>query len=489
MGLKEQGLQGSLWNMTSMLIAQLRNFIVSIILARLLSPEDFGVIGMAMAFAAVVDSFVDFGFSNAIIQKGKVSEVQESTVFYINLIMGVVLMVVMFSLSPYIALYFKMPVLSSIVKTMSFVFVIKAFEGLQMALFKKELDFKTPFKVNLASGITSGIIGITLAYCGFGVWALVYSQISGWIMSVIMIWCLSKWRPSLQFDLKEVKELWLFGYKYSLSILIDSLFTRLDTLIIGRVFSAATLGFFYRAKSLNKLVVQYSFNAFSGVLFPSLSKLSDNIEQLRHNVLRLIQATSFLTFLFSGLMYLCSTEVIVILFGEKWIDAVPFFNILGLFSFCFTIPTVLVVPLLSIGKAGLNLKIEILKKILTAISIPIGLYYGIYGYVYAVHIAAIIGMLLNMSALKHINLSIKEQVKNILIYMLPFVLIIITVKNTERFIVLDNLYLMLCIKALIYSTLYILYNVIRKTEGYIAILNIIQSMIGKKNQITVLDDE
>jgi len=477
MSLKQQGINAAQWSFLGTIINPLRNFIVSIFLARLLMPEDFGVIGLAMVFAGMMDQLVDLGFGRAIIQKKDVTQEQLSTVFFINMIVGVFLSVVMFVTSPLVATFFKMPILSDIVKVMSATFVIKSLNSIQSSLFTKVLDFKKPFVIQLCSGLASGSMGIGLAYFGWGVWALVFSQVSGWIISTIIIWLYSNWRPSWMFNFSSVKDLWQFGYKISLTITIDIIASKLDTLVIGKAFSAQLLGFYYRAQSLNRLVVQYSFKSFSDVLFPSFSKIQDNIPLLRTNVLKVIQVVSFTTFFFSGLMYVCANEIIIILYGIKWLPAISFFKILGVFTFCFTLPTVLNVPIQSMGKSGKLLKLEIIKKILLLLSILIGLHFGIYGYVYAINIAALFGMMLNISMLKKlIDISVIKQITNIILYAFPFGVLCVLFEYQLPDI---NVYSLLFIKGSVYIILYILYNFLLKTEGFLFIKNLCVDAIKK----------
>lgn len=464
--LKKESLKGGLWNFMTTITNHLRNFVVSLILARLLSPEDFGILGMATAFSGLIDAFVDFGFGNAIIQKEKITNKQISTVFYINLFMGIVFTLIMFSASSLIAIFFNEPILDSIVKAMSISFIVKSLETVPRALFKKKLDFKTPFKIQMISVIISGVIGIILAFWGYGVWALALSQISGWVISTLLIWIYSNWFPILYFKLSEVRDLWNFGYKYSISMFIDSVFIKLDTIVIGKLFSANILGLFYRAQSLNRLVAQYSFNSFSGVLFPSLSKLQHNITMLSSAVMRLIQIVCFSTFMLSGLMYVCASEVIQILYGSKWVDSVDFFRILALFSLVNTLPNVLVTPLLSIGKSGLNLKIEIIKKIIFVLAIPLGIKIGgLYGYVYAVQIAGAIALLLNINALRCIELSFIQQVRSIAYYIIPFFISICLVTFCENLIETNSLAILLFYKVIIFMISYLGYHSILKSEG------------------------
>lgn len=427
-------------------------------------PEDFGLLGMAMVFASLTDSFVDFGFGNAVIQKQRVNRVQLSTVFWINMLMALVLGILMYVSAPLIASYFEMPKLEPITRLMSLTFLIKGLTTLQNALFRKKLDYKTPFKIEVAAGIFSGALGIYLAYTGFGVYSLIFSQISGWIVGTLLIWYFSTWKPAFLFDINQIKELWSFGYKYSLSIFIDSMFSRMDTLVIGKIFSASILGLFYKAKSLNKLVVQYAFSSFSGVLFPSLSKLGGDTEKLKNTLKKILHIVCFTTFLFSGLMFINAKAVIILLFTEKWVGSVSLFKILGLFSFIYTIPTVLVSPINAIGKSGANLRIEIAKKALYLFAIPIAIYSGLNGYIFATCIAALIGMHLNAYAVqKYLNLSIINQQKIVFRYMLPFIFLI-AIDAIVDFNLANNI-LSILSKTVVYVILYFLYHYIFKSSG------------------------
>lgn len=454
------------WNFFKMLAGQARNFVISIILARLLLPEDFGLLGMAMIFVGFAESFVDFGFGNAVIQKQRVSRVQLSTVFWINMVMALFFAIVMFLTAPLVAMYFEMPQLKPITQLMSFTFIIKGLGTLQGALYKKKLDFKTPFKIDLISGLTSGAVGIYLAYAGYGVYSLIYSQILDWTLSTIMVWLFSSWKPSFMFQLASVKELWSFGYKYSLSTFLTSVFSKLDTIIIGKVFSAATLGLFYKAKSLNTIVVQYAFSSFAGVLFPSLSKFAQEKERLKNAMVRILHLVCFTTFLFSGLMYINAEAIIVLLYTEKWMGSVEIFKILGLFSFVFTIPTILVSPILSIGKSGAILKLEMIKKTLYLFAIPAALYYGLNAYLYATFVAAILGIYLNLRLTdRFLNLKIWDFLKLFFEYFSVFMIVLLI---DHFFGKRDlNYILSILIKSSIYIAIYFGMNIfVFKSKGY-----------------------
>lgn len=478
--LKKSGVKAGIWNFSTTIINQLRNFIVSLILARLLMPADFGLLGMATVFAGIVDAFVDFGFGTALIQRKRVTDKQISTVFYINLGMGLVFATTMFCCSGFIANYFNEPRLVPIVKVFSFSFIIKALDVIPRSLFKRELNYRIPFKISIFSGIFSGVAGIVFAFIDWGVWALVWSQVLGWIIATGLTWLNIHWKPMLYFNLNKVKSLWRFGYKLSISVFIDQVFSRLNTIIIGKFFSASILGLFYRAQSLNGIVIQYSFSAFSGVLFPTLSKCQDDLPLLRYNVLRILHTISFLTFLFAGIMIIDAYELITIAYGYKWVDAVKFFEILGFFSITLTIPSVLVNTLMCVGRTDVNLKIEIVKKIVYIIAIPIGLHYGIYGYVLSINIAALITMPINMWALKYISLPMWPQIKAIFTNSIIFFALLIIYNHIfDNYLTSYNLWVRLFLKTTYYVIPYYLFNRIIKSEGLTATINLIKLILKR----------
>lgn len=470
--LTNQAIQATKWNFLRTIINPVKSFVVSVFLARLLLPEDFGVIAMAMIFASIADGLVDFGMGEALIQKKEVSSIQKNTLFYLNLLMGFILSSTMFFLSTPLSSFFNMEVLKPVTQVLSLTFIFRAFNCIQSAQIKKKLNFKVFFISEFAGGLISGVIGIVMAFNGFGVWSLVISQLSGNVISTIWIWYSSSWRPQLEFKLSSIKELWSFGYKLSLTRLIEVVFNRIDTFVIGKIFSASTLGFYNRAQSLNRLVIQYSFSAFSGVLFPLFSKMQNDLARFRTNTLRVLQIVSFSTFFFTGLMYICSTELITLIYGEKWLASIPLFKILGLFSFCFTLPTILNTPIKSLGKSSLLLRLEIVKRILTVSVIPIGIYWGLYNYVLAINIAISIGLLLNIFVLKNIiQLPLKKQFSAILTYALPCACLIVISILCESFFLNSNYIIALIIKGTLFTTIYIAYSYYHKTDGFLFIWN------------------
>lgn len=462
--LKKKSLKSSAWNFLNLLVNQVRNFIVTLVLARLLTPADFGLVSMAMVLNAILDFFVDFGFSSAIIRKDKIEESETSTVFWLNLMIGGTCTILVFSCAPLFSWFYKMPQLVDVVHITSWSFLISSFGTLQTALFQRSLNFRTPFIARLISGITSGILGITLALCDFGVWALVLSNLAGWALYSISIWLMSSWRPKFIFQPRKVTDMISFGWKMTLSTFVNRIFRQMDSLIIGKLYSAASLGLFNRAQSLNNLVIDYSFSSIRGVMLPSLSKLQNDKEALKYSVLKLLHTISFLTFFFSGLMYICADDLILLLYGNQWVGAIQIFQILGLFSISFCLPVVFDTVMTVVNKMNMYLWSSILRSSLLIFAIPFGLFYGFMTYVWAISIIGIIKLIPTLFTTRScIGLSISSQLNSILRYVVPFGVALII----WHFIAFQTDYhiINILLKALFFGILYIGLNILMRNDG------------------------
>lgn len=477
--LKNKGLKSSAWNFFNLLANQVRNFIVTLILARLLTPADFGIVGMAMGLNSVLDFLADFGFSSAVVRKDQVTQTEVSTVFWFNVIIGGFCSLLVFSVAPLLAWFYEMPDLEHVVWVTSCSFFISSFGTLQTALFQRELDFRSPFKAKLISSLCSGVLGIVLAILDFGVWALVLSNLSGWLLYSFVIWVMSEWRPSMVFKMREVSDMISFGWKMTLSTFINRVVKQLDTLIIGKLYSAASLGLFNRAQSLNNLVIEYSFSSIRSVMLPSLSRLQNDDAALRHSVLKLLNVISFLTFLFSGLMYICAKDLIILLYGNQWTGAIKVFQILGLFSITLCLPVLFDTIMTVKNKMTMYLWQSVMRGIMVLMVIPIGIFYGFKGYVWAVSAIGVAKLIPYLFSTRScIGLPISSQVASIVSYAVPFATILVAwhfVGFSTGITIID-----LILKGVSFSTLYIGLNLLMKSDGYSTCIAIIKGMISKK---------
>lgn len=463
--LKKAGITGSFWNFLTTIISQLRGIIVSIILARILTPNDFGIIAIALVFNGILETLIDFGFGNALVQKKDISEVEKSTIFYINIIIGLLFTIILFFCAPFMANYFQMPLLNNVIKVTSFSFFIGSFSIVQTALFQREIEFKPIFHARWISSVVSGVLGIIFAIYDYGVWSLVISNIVSWLLNTIIIWVLSDWKPSIMFDLRKVTSLWSFGWKLTVSTLINRLFVQIDTFIIGKLYSPASLGLYNRAQSLNRLIVDYTFSSLRPALLPTFSKLQDDNQQFKQSVIKLINVICCLNFFFSGLMYICSDDIIHIIYGNKWDEAIPMFKILSIFSLHLSLPVLYDTVMNSLAKMNMYFWINLIRKPFLIAAIPIGIHFGFYGYIWSINIAYLLSIIPYLwSTEKCCSLSIQKQLKNISIYTIPFILgIIIYHTATYNF---KFAFIGLILKVLIYLIIYVGYCEICKCEGY-----------------------
>lgn len=474
--IKKAGLKAGLWNFSTTFINQIRNFIVSLVLARLLEPSDFGLVAMATASINIFESFVDVGFGESIIQKKGVTNVQLSSVFYINLFLGLVMSVIILFTSGMMSNFLNEPQLSIILKVISISFIIKGIQSLPSALLRKNLQYKSIFNINLISGIVSGAIGIIMAFNGFGIWALIGSQVSNWLVSTVLIWIYVRWYPSIVFRIKAIRSLWSFGYKLLLTTIIDSLFFNINPILIGKIFNPSELGLYNRAQSLNILVGRYSYSAFASVLLPTLSKYQDDLNLLRYNFKKIINVVCFTTFLLSGIMICSSSPLITFLYGEKWEGAVRFFQILGFFTITGSLNNVMYYTLLSVGRSDVTLRIQFIEKILIIIAICIGVFNSIYIYVVSVCIATFISTFIYSYHMKVIRYSVGDFLKSFSLYSFPFIILSIIGLMFNIYNITNYKILNILISSGYFAFPYILYNIFRETEGYNSFLNLIKSM-------------
>ena len=478
--LKNKSIDGVAWNVVGKISTHLVTFIVSIFLARLLTREDFGMVAMAMFFISVTQAFMDFGLTTALIQKKNPTEVQINTVFYINCVLAVVLTLLLIGCSGLIGKFYNNAEVASIAKFISYIFIIYALNGVQRAILTKELQIKTLTILNLCGAFVQGVSGIYLAFNGYGVWSLVYSNFLGSVVTSILLWIQSTWRPKLMFKLSEIKDLFNFGYKMFFVRILDSIYVKLDELIIGKIFAADVLGSYNRAKTFNNMIVSYTSDSLSGVFLPVISHLQDDIAQVKKVVKKSLEAVALLVFGVTALLYLNAESLIVLLFGEKWLVSVGYFQVLAFVAYGFPVSVILVNALLGLGKSGTFLKLDIIKKVIGLSGMAVGFVWGIYGFLWANVLVTVICVTINMWFVgRLIDFSVSEQWKILLKYLFPALIIASLVWFLNRYLP-HNLWLLLVIDTILFSTLYFLFNFWAKTNGFLYLKDIVYKKLRKK---------
>lgn len=292
--LTEQSFSAVIWVVADKIGGSSLNFIVTIILARLLTPEDFGLVAMVMVFFAVSSAFVESGFSSALIREKSISEVDKSTTFVFNLVMSVLLYIVLFLAAPRIAAFFNQEELLWIVRVMGLNLIINAFAIIQRATLTQQINFKTQTKVRLLAVIISGGAGIALALKGYGVWSLVAKIGLMGLFNTLFLWIANPWKLSLHFDPAAFRRLFNFGYKILLAGLLDRIYQQIYNLLIGRFFSAATLGYYNQAYTFSNMTINTVFRSVERIIYPVLAKLKDHQGKLRDGYRKIIKLSSFI---------------------------------------------------------------------------------------------------------------------------------------------------------------------------------------------------
>lgn len=392
--LRGKVLSGLFWQYFQRIANQLVSFVVSIILARLLLPEDFGTIALIGVFITISNIFIDSGFGNALIQRKYIDKLDTSSVFFTNLSISIVLYFVIFGISSFVAKYYNIPVLCDLIRVQAVQIIIMAFYCVQNAILVRNMRFKINFYVNFIAVVISAIVGVTLAYHNFGVWSLVYSQLSMQLVCCIGLWLLVGWRPKFQFSFERLRGLFGYSSRILAGSLLQVIYNNVYNLVIGKQYSSTQLGYYNRGQLIPTIIIDNAANTINGVMFPALSSIQDDKERYLSVVRKMVSIVAFVVFFIVSLMLPLSTDVISLLLTDKWLPCVPFMQIVCI-TVCFT-PFILInsAILTGLGESDKYLKTTVISKVFSIILILGSSFIGIYYMVGAGCIAAIISVII-----------------------------------------------------------------------------------------------
>jgi O-antigen/teichoic acid export membrane protein len=389
--------------------------IIQIILARLLLPEDYGIIALIVVFISISQTFVQSGLGTALIQKREVTDEDYSSVFYISLGIALVFYGILFLAAPFIAAFYNQPLIAPILRVLGLTLFFGAVNTIQNAVIARNFQFKKLFVSSLGAVLLSGVAGIAMAYTGYGVWALVGQQFTAITVLCAIMWLTVKWRPKLLFSLARVKELFSFGWKLLVSGLIDVTYNNLSTLIIGKLYPANMLGFYTKGREFPNLLVTNINSSIQAVMFPAYARCQDNRPMVKQIMRRALVTSSFLVFPAMAGLAAVAKPLVILLLTEKWLFAVPFLQIFCAVYALFPIHTVNLQAINALGRSDVFLKLEIIKKALglsvLAFTIPIGIYAIALGMVVTGVIATLINAYPNKLLLGY---SFTEQWKDLM---------------------------------------------------------------------------
>lgn len=412
--LKKDTTKGVFWSLIERFGTQGVQFLVMLVMARLLSPNDYGVVGLLVVFVSIAQAFVDGGFSQALIRKKDRTEIDNSTVFYFNIVVSVVIYLIFYLFAPYVSVFYNLPTLTPFMRVICLSIIINAFGVVQRALFNANIDFKAQAKASLIAIVISGAIGISLALRGFGPWALVWQQLSNLIVNTLFLWIYSEWRPLLAYSWKSFNELFSFGSKLLATSLLNAIYNNIQTIVIGKLYSAKSLGLYSRAAHFADLPSQQFTSVFMRVTFPVLCKVQDDMERLTSVYRRMLRVSAYIVFPLLIGMAAVAHPMIEVFIGKQWIECAYMLQIICFAEMWYPIHAINLDILQVSGRSDLFLKIEIYKKIVSLSLLALSAPFGIIAMCYGNLLSSLICLYINTYySSKILGISLLSQLKDL----------------------------------------------------------------------------
>lgn len=479
--LKNSTITASLWSVFGRFFAVFLEFVTQLIIARILLPEDFGLIASIAIFVSLGRQISDAGLGQALIQKQNANHIQESSIFYFNIILGCVLTAVVFLSSGIIANFYGLTELRLIVQVVSFYFIINSFSIVQDAILTKKLDFKSKVIVNVSSVLLSGVLAIILALKNFGVWSLVCQMLMSITLRNIFLWYISSWRPKWVYDFSSIKSLLNYGSKIFISSILTVVRINIFSIVIGKAYNMADLGYYSRANQIQNITSKVFTTSLQNVLFPVFSKLQEDMVLLRS---ALKKAIKYLLFIITPLMvfFIISAEdIIVVLLTDRWIESAKYLKLLSVIGILFPIQMMNLNALKAVGEAGKFMQMTLLWDLLSIVSAIVTSSFGIeimiIGQVLITALLYAINVLFNG---KLYNYTLFSQLKDVSLILFINVLFGVGLYYIFGYVKVTNVYASLCVKTLIALFFYILLNYSLNNEFFTSLKKEILLTLKKK---------
>lgn len=454
--LKKQAISGIIWTFAQQFSVQLINFGVQIILARLLMPEDFGLIAMLTVFISIGQFLMDGGMTSSLIKTKNPDQMDYSTVFMTNMLISIGVYLLIFIAAPFIADFYNQELLTDILRVYAFTFVIRSFVAVHVAKLTKEMNFKTQMKLQIPSTIIGAIVGVVMAYLGFGVWSLVWLNLTQTIVFTVQNWIFIKWRPSFIFNKRRFRYHFNFGYKLTLSGLLHTIYTDSYRIVIGKFFSPATVGFYNQAETMRLFPVKQLSSVIDKVTYPLFAQIKGD-QGLKSAYKGIMKMAFFVVVPIMMILIVSGKEVFLLLFGEKWLPAVPYFQILAFASITTPLTRYNLNILKVKGRSDLFLKLEVIKKIIGVIGIilatPFGILTLVISQMFVTHVMAFLNM---FYCGRLINYPVKEQIIDCsILYGVGLVSLFSTYLLRQVLLQYDfSYFLMICCLTIVFIALY-----------------------------------
>lgn len=479
--LREKTVKGTFWTLIEQFSGKAFGFIIQIVLARLLMPEDFGLLTMVIVFIGIGTSIMESGFGQSLIRTKNLTEADYSSVFYLNIMMATAVYILIYFIAPFVSKFYNESSLTFILRILALVIILKSFVVVQQTIMTINLDFKNQMIVNLISTIIGGCAATIMAFKGFGVWALVFMQLISNSLMVLLFWYFGKWKPKRTFDFERIKYHYNFGYKLMLNTFVNSIFNYIFDIIIGKFYSSSILGFYNRASTFQKFPTILLGRSINRVTYPMFSKLTDSKIQMKKALKRI---NKLVVYVYAPVMFFLiynANQIILILLTEKWLQVVPIFQLLCLGGLLQPIQYYNTNIIKSLGDSALLLRINFFSRMFIVLGLPIIIKYEFYHLIVyqAISMFLVTFCFMWFSGLK-INYSIIEQFKDLLIN-LTLCILVSTLCFYLRFILNLTEVWSLIFYVVCFLILYAIFSSLLKLESYILIKELVTNNLLKKS--------
>lgn len=478
--LKQKAAAGMVWTAIQKYSTMGIQFISGIVLARLLTPYDYGCIGMLSIFMVLAETIIDGGFGSALIQKKKPTQIDYSTIFYWNIGMSILMYAVLFVSAPAIARFYDIPLLSSVLRVQGLVVFIYAFNIIQQNQLRKKLNFKLLSIVTITTSLVSLGVTIFMAYKGFGVWALVAQNLIAAAIPALVFWFYVKWRPVWAFSWASFKELFSFGFYMFLTNILNKFSQQLQGLLIGKFYNPVTMGYYSKAHSTEKIASHSISQVMTQVTYPLYSEAQDDKTQLANIIRRLTMTLSYLTFPMMFVLLLCAKPIFVLLYSDRWLQSVPYFQVLCVAGMAGCLQSVNNQAIAAIGKSRAMFSWTIVKRAVSIVMMVGGLaLFGMKGLLVGLVISSWFTYLVNISLVsKYIGYKTGKQLLDILPTMAVAAISALTAYGVGLLLHL-SLYADGVLKALVCASIYMAWSLIIKPESFVYTKSILVPMVHK----------
>ena len=477
--LKEKTISGMIWSSVGRFGTMALSFVSNLVLARLLMPSDFGVIGMLHVFVAVSGVFVTAGFGSALIQKKNPTHIDYTSVFWWNLVAAIVFYWILFFSAPVIARFYEMPELQPVVRVLSISLIINAFSIVQSNQLRKQLRFRLLSMRTLGAALAGTIVGIVMAFLGYRYWSLVAASLVTNLVGVLLLWRLSSWRPSWEFSVQSLKELFAFGGLMALSALVETVYTNLQSLIIGKWYSAKDLGYYTQARKLEDVPTQSMSHIVNQVSFPVFSSMQDDKATLVETMRKNTKSINYLNFPLMALLIVIARPLILLLYGAKWEISIPYFQILCISSLVFCMNTLNTNVIKALGRGKLYFWVQLIKRLIGLVLIILGARAGMMPLMWALTAIGYTSIVINMYVIgRLIGYGIVGQVKDLIGYFTAALFCAGLVWLLGRVLPIHP-YLVMVIQVVVYIALYIGLSRVFKFSSYYTYLGIARTYLKR----------